>query len=95
MDIIISHEARARYIERRKKDLETLNTALAEKNFSVVADIAHQLKGNGVTFGYPELTERAKILEETARSADSAGTQVQIAWIATWLKSELAKLSRN
>lgn len=69
----IPEEARLKYIERRKTDLETCKSALKQKDFDSIARVGHQVKGNAATFGYDDLGEIAIDLEKCALKKDAAG----------------------
>lgn len=71
MSIDIPKEARQKYIERRRSDLENCKKALQEKDFEILARVAHQIKGNASTFGYDELSEIAVELEKMALAKNS------------------------
>ena len=47
-----------------------LEQALANNHYQRLQRLAHQLKGAGGGYGYPSLTEAAKILEDTAKAKD-------------------------
>lgn len=59
-------EILSRYIERRKKDLETCLLYLENEDFHELEKVGHQLKGNGVTFGHAELSDIGTLLEQAA-----------------------------
>lgn len=67
----------SRYIERRRHELEECQGFLKELNFSELERVGHQLKGNGVTFGHPELSNIGIKLEAAAiNQNESALTEV-------------------
>lgn len=66
----VPQEMVLRYMERRKKDLETCLLCLQDQNFSELEKVGHQLKGNGVTFGYEDLSQLGNELEAAARKKD-------------------------
>ena len=70
MSVDIPKEARQKYIERRRIDLENCKQALTQKDFEILARVAHQIKGNASTFGYEELAEIAIDMEEKALAKD-------------------------
>lgn len=84
-DIIIPEEARQRYIERRKKDIESLRSALSARTFDEFKRIGHQLKGNAASFGYGDLEKVAVQMEAAGNSQDlhEAGKTVELfqAWL--------------
>ncbi len=55
-----------RYFERRRRDLEDCVESYNKKKFRELEKVGHQLKGNGHTFGYPELSRIGQQLEEAA-----------------------------
>ncbi len=89
MNFKISTEAVQKYLHRRQEDLGKLKTALEEKNFSSIREVAHQIKGNAATFGFEELGDRAQILESNALSKKEELLRDDIQWIEKWLKEKL------
>jgi HPt (histidine-containing phosphotransfer) domain-containing protein len=71
MSVDIPKEARQKYIERRRLDLENCKKALEQRDFEVLARVGHQIKGNASTFGYEELGEIAISMEEQALAKNS------------------------
>ena len=76
--IDIPKEALLKYIERRKTDLENCKKALAAEDYTALARIGHQIKGNASTFGYDELNVIAIDLEDMALKKDGAGLNAVI-----------------
>jgi len=66
---------RLQYLERRIKDLEIYNRALLAKDFAVIEQLGHRMKGNGSTFGFPELTALGASLENAAAESNEARVQ--------------------
>jgi HPt (histidine-containing phosphotransfer) domain-containing protein len=66
----VPKEFMSRYIERRKKDLAACLQALENDDFTDIEKVGHQLKGNGSTFGHPELSSIGKNIELAARCHD-------------------------
>lgn len=71
MSVDIPQEARQKYIERRRTDLENCKSALQRHEYEFLARVGHQIKGNASTFGYEELSEIAINMEEQALARDS------------------------
>lgn len=87
-EMIIPAEIRQRYLERRKKDLETLKLALQTKNFEEFKRIGHQLKGNAASFGYLDLEKLAIQLETiTLNGSDNLLAGQLVGQLEDWLKS--------
>lgn len=83
-------EMKKKYIDRRAKDAVELGQALAAKNAEPFQRVGHQLKGNAVTFGYPELSDLGKEMEEAAIRGDFACLQAQLTALEVWLKGQPA-----
>lgn len=60
-----------RYFERRKDDLHHCHHFLQVFNFPEIIKVGHQLKGNGATFGYHELSDLGARLEMAAKKQDT------------------------
>lgn len=83
----ISEALLARYIQRRADDYALCVSALDAQNHEVLERVGHQLKGNGRTFGFPELTELGNTLEIAARSKDWATVQSQLQLFGSWIST--------
>ena len=85
----VPQELHNRYLERRKRDLEICINSLEHENFNEIERVGHQLKGNGITFGFDELTEIGSQMERAAASADTTELEEAIHNFSTWLKNHL------
>ena len=87
-DLIIPQEARLKYIERRKKDIESLKAALEIRNYEEFKRIGHQLKGNAASFGYAELEKIAIQMEQAGDKRDHLETSRQLEAFEQWFSKE-------
>ena len=55
-----------KYIIRRHEELQMARQALSKGDLSPIQSMGHKLKGNGATFGFPELGELGAALEAAA-----------------------------
>jgi HPt (histidine-containing phosphotransfer) domain-containing protein len=67
------------YLARRAQDVQLLSGALERHDFESIARAGHNLRGNGVSFGFPELSAIGEALEEAARSGSADGIRKGIA----------------
>ena len=81
----VPNEIMNRYIERRKRDLEACLTLIESHQYQEIEKIAHQLKGNGFTFGYPELSDIGKKLEQAAQEHDLKILQDSLREFSLWV----------
>ena len=72
-DFDLPPEAILNYIERRKLDLKNCQQALIENDFESLSKIAHQIKGNAVSFGFEDLGNIAIDMEHFALKKDADG----------------------
>ncbi len=78
-------EIHARYIQRRKQDLETCIHSLQVKNFNELEKVGHQLKGNGETFGHAELSIIGRHLEYAAHQRDMGELEKILEEFSSWV----------
>lgn len=78
-------EIQARYLQRRKQDLETCIHSLQVKNFNELEKVGHQLKGNGETFGYAELSVIGRHLEYAAHQRDMEELEKVLENFSSWV----------
>jgi len=88
-DMIIPEDARQRYLERRKTDIQTLKDSLSRSSFEEFKRIGHQLKGNAISFGYPDLEKIAIQLEAAGDSQNVTAATDLVTAFETWLAINL------
>jgi HPt (histidine-containing phosphotransfer) domain-containing protein len=81
----VPQEMLGRYVERRKKDLELCLINLERQNFKELERVGHQLKGNGVTFGFTELSEIGEHLECGALKKNRDQMERALEDLSIWL----------
>jgi HPt (histidine-containing phosphotransfer) domain-containing protein len=58
------------FFKNRQKELESLRSALAGQNFDQLRHIGHRMKGVGNSYGFAEISEIGKRIEDAARTSD-------------------------
>jgi HPt (histidine-containing phosphotransfer) domain-containing protein len=81
----IPRDAQIRYLERRKKDIESLRSALRNQTFDEFKRIGHQIKGNAASFGYHDLEKVAIQLEVAGERRDAEEARRQLELFEKWL----------
>ena len=94
VDFEIPPEAKALYVQRRGKDLEKLKISFSNHSTGEFKRIGHDLKGNAVTFGFPDLENLGKSLETIASSQDWKLAQTLIELLETWYAHETESSAR-
>lgn len=82
----IDQEARTKYKLRRKQDLDRCREFLSQGDFPGLETIGHNLKGNGISFGYPELSQLGERLEYSAKEANFEEAQKLIESFEHWIE---------
>lgn len=83
--MVIPEELRKKYLERRTKDLEELSAAADQGLLEPFKRIGHQLKGNGPTYGYGELGELGKKMEEAADHNEPEAARACLKEFQAWI----------
>lgn len=85
----IDQESRQKYKQRRQQDFIKLQAYISQKNFPGLESIAHNLKGNGVSFGYPELSQLGEKLELAAKSSRLDHAKNLVSEFEIWIKTHV------
>ena len=86
----LPEDLQTRYFERRKRDLQECLLQVTSSNFRYIEKVGHQLKGNGITFGFPELSEIGMALELAAQSGTRAEILAALGELSRWVESHLS-----
>lgn len=63
------------YLARRATELVRMKGALASDSYEDIRVLAHQMKGSGAGYGFPELSRLGRELESAAKSSDPQRTE--------------------
>jgi HPt (histidine-containing phosphotransfer) domain-containing protein len=58
------------FLENRRRDVETLETALQENNLAAIRTIGHRMKGDGGGYGFDAISMMGEALEQAAARED-------------------------
>jgi len=83
----VPNDIMIKYIERRKRDFEECLSFLEHSQFEEIEKVGHQLKGNGATFGHPEVSLIGKNLEQAAHLQDLETLEVYLKQFSIWLSN--------
>ncbi len=67
-----------KFIPRLQEQLSALDTAMIEEDFTVIAEIAHWLKGSGGNVGFDGFIARSLKLEMSAKASDRDRTEMEL-----------------
>ena len=66
------------FMGNRRKEVESLRTALAAGDFDQLRHLGHRMKGVGNSYGFERISLFGKVVEEGARSGDRASIEACI-----------------
>jgi CheY-like chemotaxis protein len=66
------------YLESRRRDVETLRSALAAGDFEAMRLLGHRMAGTGGAYGFPQISAIGELLETAAQQRDSAAVRARI-----------------
>jgi HPt (histidine-containing phosphotransfer) domain-containing protein len=73
------------YMSNRRKELDALRAALAAVDFEQLRQLGHRMRGVGNSYGFDDVTDLGKLIEEGARAGDKAGLEKHIARYGDYL----------
>lgn len=89
MDLeFIDADAREKYTSRRMTDLARCRECLKVNDFLTIETIGHNLKGNGVSFGYPELSLLGEQMEHSAKESNAGELKALVDRLEEWISAQ-------
>ena len=82
-----SHAATAllpKFLVHREHDVSAVQLALEREDFTEIARIGHNLRGNGQSYGFPEVSRLGERLEAAANGRDAHGVGELVASLDRW-----------
>lgn len=73
------------FMSNRRKELDTLRVALAAADFEQLRQLGHRMRGVGNSYGFDDVSDIGKLIEEGARSGDKAALEKHIAQYGDYL----------
>jgi PAS domain S-box-containing protein len=73
------------YLAARRKELPEMMALLAADDFARLSALAHNIKGTGSSYGFPELTRMGAVLEHSAQQKDAGALTVELTELKDYL----------
>ena len=83
----IPNASQVKYIVRRHEEKALAKQALASGDLGSLESMAHKWKGNGITFGYPELGDLGAKLEIAASEKRVEEVALLVSEFENWVAS--------
>lgn len=71
-------ELKMRYLNRRSQDIQELRHSIEQNDYSLAVRLGHQVKGNAVTFDFPQMAFIGVDLENAAKRKDKEKIKILI-----------------
>ncbi len=75
-----------RYLEMVNKNLALMREALDRGDFQILADMGHQMKGEGRAFGFAPISEHGGVIQQAAQERNVAIVRQTLAQLGDYLK---------
>jgi HPt (histidine-containing phosphotransfer) domain-containing protein len=60
------------FLERKRVDINGILEATSRRDYESISRAAHRLKGEGGSYGFDQMTEMARLLEDAVANRDDA-----------------------
>jgi HPt (histidine-containing phosphotransfer) domain-containing protein len=84
-----------RFIAHRADDVSAIQVALERGDYGTVARLGHNMRGNGHSYGFPDIAAIGERMEAAARAQDVAGMREQLAALEDWVSRSRAAHGHN
>jgi HPt (histidine-containing phosphotransfer) domain-containing protein len=74
-----------KFIGHRERDVSTIRLALEHGDFETISRIGHNMRGNGVSYGFPEIGTLGERLEKAANTTDVQAVREQVTLLEAWV----------
>ena len=91
----VPEEMKIQYLRRKVEELAASKEHIANQNFDSVTTLAHQMKGNAVTFEFPLLAPLAAALENAAMNKNAFQAKESLEDIQKAVDGMLRRLLKN
>ncbi|MFZ4715315.1 MAG: Hpt domain-containing protein [Bacteriovoracaceae bacterium] len=69
--MLVPKNNQLKYLVRRKREIILMQKDLLAGSFELALQVGHQIKGNALTFGFPQFASLGQQLENAAINEDS------------------------
>lgn len=83
--ISIPEDLRQMYIGRRKAEILEIMNCLRSNDYEQIALLGHRMKGNGVSFGFPEISRLGERIETQAKSGQRDEVETSLHELIAWV----------
>jgi CheY-like chemotaxis protein len=78
-------EAVPRFLQNRHMDVRAMAAALERYDFEQIRTLGHNMKGSGTGYGFPEITDFGRLIEEASSACEASKVRMQIVALSQYL----------
>jgi len=75
------------FLDNRKKDIEAILVGLGTRDFKIVREIGHRMKGSGSMYGLETISRTGALIEQAGKDRDRMTVMELCAELAEYLKN--------
>jgi HPt (histidine-containing phosphotransfer) domain-containing protein len=74
-----------KFIAHRQRDVATIRDALGQDDFETISRLGHNMRGNGRSYGFPDIGEIGERMETAANVRNADAIRKEVAALEAWL----------
>jgi len=74
------------FMDNRRSDIKMIGELLADEEFDEIKRVGHSMKGSGGGYGFNEITQIGKVIEEAAQVHDYSAIQRMNRYLTKYLE---------
>ncbi|MGQ0812790.1 MAG: Hpt domain-containing protein [Nitrospiraceae bacterium] len=74
------------FLENRRRDVQSMNNAISQKDFDAIRVIGHRMKGDGGGYGFDAISEIGAALEQASARRDMPAITRNLNALADYLQ---------
>jgi len=88
-------EAAKHYIRSRRRELQQLVDLIDKGDFGQIRRLAHNMKGTGTSYGFPDLTRLGKVMETSAKEENASDLSAALMELSRYVEEAETKLQTS
>lgn len=75
-----------KFMKNRAEDIKKIKSSLKEKDFETIERLGHSMKGSGSVYGFDEISEIGKLIEESAKKESTREIKENLKKLNTYIE---------
>lgn len=74
-----------KFVAHRERDVVTIRAAIEQGDLETIARLGHNMRGNGVSYGFPDVSAIGERLETAAGAKDDVSIREALTSLEAWV----------